>query len=447
MNGRRRGYGAGDGRSGTVGRGAGRTGPPKTGVVLSGGGAKGAYAVGVLRALVSGDAATIDRPVRPEIYSGTSVGAFNATIMAAFSNRSPRRALDRLERIWRRRISTDVGGCGNGVFRLRGLPVQEIDAGCLLRPWQSAADVAEDTAFLTWTGLQRMWRFARSDQPLPGRFLEAVDIEAFFDRRPLERLLRDTCDLAALARSRSRLSVMTSRWDNGRERVFERREIAERYGHAPIYASLAIPTIFPPVEIEGAPYVDGGLSSNTPLRPAIRDGAEVLHVIYLDPLLTNSDFPEEANTLDVIARTFAILSAHRMNTDIRTARHVNHGLQLLAEAGVEGVSDSQLLAALGTVRETLQRAGTLGRRRRLVIHRYRPSGDLGSGADLLNFSLRKVDQLIEWGYKDTVRHDCHRSGCLLAGRESADGASPRQDQRPNGGLRDGLGRLGFEALG
>jgi len=424
-----------------------RSGPPRTGVVLSGGGAKGAYAVGVMRALLSGEAATVDRPVRPDIYSGTSVGAFNATIMAAFSERSPRAALDRLERIWRRRISNDVGGCGNGVYRLRGLPFQELDAGCLLRPWQAAADFAEDTAFLTYKGFQRVLRFAQSDQPLPGRFLEAADLEAFFDRRPLERLLHDTCDLAALRRSRIRLSVMTSRWDTGEERVFDRRDVAERYGHAPVYASLAIPTIFPPVEIDGDPYVDGGLSSNTPLRPAIRAGAEVLHVIYLDPLLTDSDFPEEANTLDVIARTFAILSAQRMNADIGTARHVNHGLQLMAETAVAETSDSRLIAALGTVRETLRRAGTEGRRRPLVIHRYRPGGDLGSGVDLLNFSLRKVDELIEQGYRETVRHDCQHSGCLLAGQEPASGPSPSDGNRPIGGLRHGLGRLGNEAFG
>ena len=399
----------------------------RTAVVFSGGGAKGAYAVGVLRAILSGVVPNVDAEPFPDIYSGTSVGAFNAILMAAYSERSPRFALDRLERVWRRRIASGGGRCGNGVFRLRGLPLEDLDPACLARPWRSLAEMAGDSVHLAREGLNRAVRFAASQQPLTGRVLEAVDIEAFFDRRPLERLLRDTCDLAALGRSRLRLNVMTSRWDTGRERVFDRHDIADRYGHAPILASMAIPAIFPPVTIEGAPYVDGGLSSNTPLRPAIRDGARVLHVIYLDPLLEESRFPRDANTLDVLARTFAILGAQHLNSDIGLARSVNQGLDLLRPGRISGrlAGDAtRLLAAAGTIGESLRRTGGARERRHLVIHRYRPSGDLGSGADLLNFSLRQIDRLIQRGYDDTIRHDCEESGCVLAdGSGAIDGAA------------------------
>ena len=58
--------------------------PARSAIVLSGGGAKGAFEVGVLLALAEGrSAATGHRPLSTDIYTGTSVGAFNATFLAS----------------------------------------------------------------------------------------------------------------------------------------------------------------------------------------------------------------------------------------------------------------------------------------------------------------------------------------------------------------------------
>ncbi len=51
----------------------------------------------------------------------------------------------------------------------------------------------------------------------------------------------------------------------------------------PLLASSAVPLVFPPVEIEGVPYVDGGLSNNLPIEPFDDRRAEVI-AVYANPL-------------------------------------------------------------------------------------------------------------------------------------------------------------------
>lgn len=390
---------------------------PRSAVILSGGGAKGAYAVGVLRALFTGAAPTVERPLDPAVLTGSSVGAFNAAVLASSPEGGILRCLDRLEQVWRRDIANVPGGCGNGVFRLRGLPIPELDAACLLRPVRSFLEAVEDSLVLGREGFRRSLRFMQSQQPLPSRILAAVDVESFFDPSPMLSLVKEVVHLPALARSSRYLGLVASRWDIGEPKVFTASEIANHFGHEAILASMALPGIFPVVFINDAPYVDGALSMNTPLKPAIGAGADVLHAVYLDPLLADSDVPRAANTLDDVSRSFAILNANRLNNDIRYAASINRGLELLRGDGtlLPGEQRSDLLAALGRASDAVGR-GAAQSHRHLVIHRYRPQGDLGSGADILNFSLELIDELIERGYRETVEHDCAEEGCVVPGR-------------------------------
>ena len=56
----------------------------KHAVVLSGGGADGAYEVGVMKALFNGKAPRLPGgPVEPDIFTGTSIGAFNAALLVS----------------------------------------------------------------------------------------------------------------------------------------------------------------------------------------------------------------------------------------------------------------------------------------------------------------------------------------------------------------------------
>ena len=70
-------------------------------VILSGGGANGAYEVGVLKALFMGQsAATLHTPLEPDIFTGTSVGAFNAAFLVSCWHKYGLASVANLENVW-----------------------------------------------------------------------------------------------------------------------------------------------------------------------------------------------------------------------------------------------------------------------------------------------------------------------------------------------------------
>ncbi len=91
----------------------------KTAVILSGGGAYGAYEAGILKALFRGESpATNFIPLEPDIYTGTSIGAFNATVLTMHGDKSSALAVRILEEIWLSYIAENEGSCGNGVYKI-----------------------------------------------------------------------------------------------------------------------------------------------------------------------------------------------------------------------------------------------------------------------------------------------------------------------------------------
>jgi hypothetical protein len=51
--------------------------------------------------------------------------------------------------------------------------------------------------------------------------------------------------------------------------------------------------------------------------------------------------------------------------------------------------------------------------KKITIHRYNPSEDLGGLVGMLNFTEDRVRKLIETGYQTGLRHNCQASGCLI----------------------------------
>jgi len=94
-------------------------------VILSGGGASGAYEVGVLKGLFAGDSsATNYTPLMPDIFTGTSIGAYNASLLVAEINSRGFAAIDHLEDIWLNVLPQDDDTGHNFVARYRGDPFE-----------------------------------------------------------------------------------------------------------------------------------------------------------------------------------------------------------------------------------------------------------------------------------------------------------------------------------
>jgi predicted acylesterase/phospholipase RssA len=379
--------------------------PRRCGFVLSGGGAYAAYEVGVLRALVTGvSPATHHAPIDADVVSGTSAGSVNAALLASAPWGDAVGAVDALERAWVSRISEPPGACASNVLRLRANPLSLFNPSCVFGGAQFYADFVEDFTFLTQETLARGTAFAQGDGTVRQRLLEAFDLGTLVTGDPLRELLRDAIDFDRVRRSPRAVRIAATNWRTGELRVFRNEELTDLRGIEVLLASSSIPGVFPSVEIDDDPYVDGGVVMNTPLRPAIQAGATELHVIYMDPDVRHMALPRRRNTLNTLYRLLAISFGLTVSRDIRTAAIVNRRLR-------ESQAAATTTVLTGERRER--------RYRPLAIHRYHPSDDLGGTFRWLDFNRDHIIRLIQRGYEDALTHDCVRNRCVIEGREDA----------------------------
>src|SRR5215472_1745210 len=98
------------------------------GIVLSGGGANGAYEVGVLKALHTGKSpGTNYVELHPMVITGTSIGAYNTAVLAAHIGTMGPDALDYLADVWVNLIPRDDSTRHNHVFKFRLDPLEYLE--------------------------------------------------------------------------------------------------------------------------------------------------------------------------------------------------------------------------------------------------------------------------------------------------------------------------------
>lgn len=221
------------------------------GLVLAGGGARGAYEAGVLYYLYCDGPAELRERARFKVLSGTSVGALNVSALAS-SAQSPTLGVKRLADLW------------------RGLSLDSL----------LPMGVGDLVSVPTWL-LGRKNR----DSLLPGGGVKDF-INKSIDWDQIHKNLA-VGDLHAVSISCTHVptgrTVVFYETRDGRSRPWSRdphvTAISTRLGPSHARASAAIPLLFPPVSIDGIPYVDGGLRQNTPLSPALRLGSTRILVV------------------------------------------------------------------------------------------------------------------------------------------------------------------------
>lgn len=269
-------------------------------LVLQGGGALGAYQAGAYEALHSVG-------VRPEWIAGISIGAINAAIIAGSPDD---KRVENLRRFW------EMTTYGPG-----SLPV---DSGPLLRKWLNEYAAA----FAATTGVNGFY-VPRS--VMPWQYLTEPDAAiSFYDTSPLIDTLNTLVDFDLVNRRRMRLSLGAVDVLTGNFAYFDTHPCRQRGEPVPITAhhvaaSGALPPGFPPVEIDGRFYWDGGLVSNTPFQWVMdeRDTHEDICVFQIDLFAARGAMPRDMS--DVLAREKEIRysSRTRLNTN-EAARQERH---------------------------------------------------------------------------------------------------------------------------
>ena len=232
---------------------------PRIALVLPGGGARSAYQVGVLKAIASWYPPRSRLPF--PILCGTSAGAINAAVLAA-RPRDIGAATDALVRVW--------GGFHVGqVFRAGSLDM--VRSGLRLV-----------VALLTGGWLLPMPRALLDNSPLRALLVKNINFARL--HRVIGAGLPDSIAVTAtsLTSGESVAFVESSRPFMPWERV-SRRGIATKIDVDHLMASVAIPLLFPAVEMAGVYYSDGAVRQSTPLAPAIHLGADRILVIGVRP--------------------------------------------------------------------------------------------------------------------------------------------------------------------
>lgn len=386
---------------------------PEQGIVLSSGGADGAYAVGVLKALLSGQSpVTSYRPLDPVAFVGTSIGALNASFLVSHLDQGPPAAAEGLVRLWLEELAENPRQPRNGAFRFRANPLSLLDPRRLaIDPLRSVTEFAQDSAVLSREWLARLRDFATSDAPLEQRAAGLLNFSSFVSSEPLLEIIQRNIDFARIQTSKVALSIIATDWHRGLLETFTNQDLTVEDGPQLVRASTAIPGFFPPVRLGDRIWVDGAVLGYTKLSPAIRAGATVVHLIYVDPDLRA--IPDDAldSTLDTMYRMFVTGWAARVNQGLDATARINREIDALEKFARQARlspqnRDSLFQAVLGPVNV------------KVTVHRYHPRDDAFGLLGLLNLDRGRLEGLIERGFQDAVEHDCTQSECILAASES-----------------------------
>jgi NTE family protein len=211
------------------------------GLMLQGGGALGAYQVGVVKALTQAQ-------IFPTWVCGVSIGAINGAIIVG---NPPEKRLERLQEFWSI-ISTK--------------PVWPwVSDSEVLRAWSNAA-----SSWMTLTTGQPGFFKPRTANPWlwPAGSAQAT---SFYDSSALEKTLKRLVDFERLNSGEVRLSVGAVEIESGNNQFFDTGGVDHRgkpqileVEH--IMASGALPPALPMIKVGNKHYWDGGIVSNTPLQ-------------------------------------------------------------------------------------------------------------------------------------------------------------------------------------
>ncbi|BEU99896.1 patatin-like phospholipase family protein [Novosphingobium olei] len=254
-------------------------------LVLQGGGALGAYQAGVFEALM-------ESGHMPGWVAGISIGAVNAALIAG---NPPDKRIAALRAFWDKASSRVpfpspfADGWGRRLFNEA-----------------SAATIA-------LTGIPGFFtpRLCAPWLEQPGS-PQAISL---YDTAPLRATLEELVDFDLLNDGPVRFSVGAVNVLTGNFVYFDNRD--RRIGPEHIMASGALPPGFPPVMIDGEPYWDGGIVSNTPLQQVLdQRGTDPLLVFQVDLFSARGMMPRSLAEAAQREKDIRYSSRTRMNTDM-----------------------------------------------------------------------------------------------------------------------------------
>jgi NTE family protein len=226
-------------------------------LVLSGGGSKGQYHVGVVQHLVG------DLGISYDLMCGVSVGALIATHLCQYPKGQEQEAARALAELFSGIENKDV--------------------------WKH-------------------W--------FPFKFLHGLWQGGILNSKPLRKLIQKKLNLQHVKVSGRELRIGATSLNTGEYRIFTQHDSPL---NDIVYASAAFPVAFEPIEIDGQWWSDGGIRSVTPIKSAIFAGADTIDVVMTSPRYSNPSFNPDPNALSVAMRTVELMSDQIIDDDLKKA--------------------------------------------------------------------------------------------------------------------------------
>ena len=301
------------------------TSAPPTGLLLTGGGARAAYQVGVLEAIADLRQAcgAGSEPNPFPIITGTSAGAINAAALACGADNFDR-AVRRIARVWRQFHANQVYGA------------------------DSLSVMRSGARWLTLVSIG--WALARWRRMRP---------QSLLDNKPLEKLLVKMVPLVRLPRLIRKghlkaLAVTASSYSSGEHVTFfesaepvkpwersQRKAARDRITHEHLLASSAIPFIFPAKGIEVDNHIeyfgDGSMRQSAPIAPAIHLGAERILVIGAGRMhepkndAAATPTPNYPSLAQIAGHALSNIFLDALSVDVERVQRINQTLSLIPE--------------------------------------------------------------------------------------------------------------------
>jgi NTE family protein len=333
-------------------------------LVLQGGGALGAYQVGVYEALAQAKC-------EPNWISGVSIGAINSALIAG---NPPERRLARLEEFW-------------SMISARKIWHYTPD-GDFYR------DLRNQTSAMMAMALGQPGFFKpRTLNP----WLQPIGSEhalSFYDTAELKQSLERLCDFDLINNGQRRLSVGAVNVRTGNFVYFDSQK--QRIEPEHIMASGALPPALPAVKIEGEYYWDGGIVSNTPLQYLLDQEEHQSSLVFqVDLFSARGALPR--SMADVLARHKDITYSSRTRQNTDTYARV-HKLKLKLVDALKRVPADQRKPEENALIQEFEKASLVN-----IVHLIYQHKEYEGQAKDYDFSGTSMREHWESGYEDTLR--------------------------------------------
>lgn len=364
----------------------------KTGLVLSGGGARGAYQSGVLLAIQEISQSS-GIPIKYDFLSGVSAGAINASSLAANCD-DMKNATETLAQLWSQLNFESVFSTDSMTMSKIGFQwLKELSIGGFTgtTPGRSLLDTAPLRGLIN-----NNMDYAKVEQNIHNGHLSALCITSI-----------DYAKSATTTFVQSKETLPS--WDKGRKRS-ESTTITTEH----IMASSAIPLLFPPIKVDERFFGDGAVRNHAPCSPVIYLGAEKLLVIGVrmqsstahEQRAANGSAPSVARVVNTILNG-VLLDA--VEQDVDRLRRLNEYAMAISPEQQGRVAlrplDYLFISPSADIGEmAVQKASKLPRVVRFLMKGLGSLQDASEIISYLLFDPEFCSDLIDIGRKDGLAH-------------------------------------------